>query len=286
MPSNHLILCQPVLLLPSIFPSIRVFSSESVLHIRWPKYCSFSFSISPSNEHLNWFPSGQTGWISLQSKGLSRVFSNTTVQKHQFFGAQLSLQSNFLYSPVSQVLQCKTHQSTKEVGWKLGFWEMEQNKLTQGSNLHLLCLPALAGEFFTTSTTWESPWLDHIQFTLIHGPNIPGSYAILFFTVLNIILTTRHIHNWMSFLLWPSCFILSGAISNCPQLFPSSISDTFWPEGFIFWCHIFLPFHTIHGILTARILEWFAISLSSGPYFVRTLHYDPSTLSGLARHDS
>ena len=89
MSSNHLILCCPLLLLPSIFPSIRVFLNESVLHIRWPKYWSFSFSISPSNEY-----SGLTGWISLQSKGLSRVFSNTTVQKHQFWGAQFSSQSN------------------------------------------------------------------------------------------------------------------------------------------------------------------------------------------------
>ena len=91
MPSKHLILCHPLLLLPSIFPSITVFSSESVLPIRWPKYWSFSFSISPSNDIQDWFPLGWTGWISLQSKGLSRVFSNTTVQKHQFFGAQLSL---------------------------------------------------------------------------------------------------------------------------------------------------------------------------------------------------
>ena len=86
LPSNHLILCHPLLLLPSIIPSIRVFSNESALRIRWPKYWSFSFNISPSNEH--------SGLISLQSKGLSRVFSNTTVQKHQFFGTQLSLQSN------------------------------------------------------------------------------------------------------------------------------------------------------------------------------------------------
>ena len=93
-PSNHLILCHPLLLLPSIFLSIRVFSNESVLHIRWPNYWSFSFNISPSNEHPDWFPLGWTGWISLQSKGLSRVFSNATVQKHQFFGAQLSSQSN------------------------------------------------------------------------------------------------------------------------------------------------------------------------------------------------
>ena len=94
MPSNHLILCRPLLLLPSIFPSIRVFSNESALHIRWPKYWSFSFNISPSNEHQDWSPLGWTGWISLQSKGLSRVFSNTTVQKHRLFGAQLSLYSN------------------------------------------------------------------------------------------------------------------------------------------------------------------------------------------------
>jgi len=92
MPSNHLILCHPLLLLLPIFPSIRIFSNESALRIRWPKYWSFSFSISPSNEYsgLEDIPWGLTGWISLQSKGLSRVFSNTTVQKHQFFSAQLS----------------------------------------------------------------------------------------------------------------------------------------------------------------------------------------------------
>ena len=93
MPSSLLILCHP-LLLPPIPPSIRVFSNESTLHMRWPKYWSFSFSISPSNEHPGLISLGWTGWISLQSKGLSRVFSNTTVQKHKFFGAQLSSQSN------------------------------------------------------------------------------------------------------------------------------------------------------------------------------------------------
>ena len=85
MPSNHLILCHPLLLPSSIFPSIRVFSNESVLCIRWPKYWSFSFNISPSNERRYWSPLEWTGWTSLQSKGLSRVFCNTTVQKHQFF---------------------------------------------------------------------------------------------------------------------------------------------------------------------------------------------------------
>ena len=91
MPSSHLILCHPLLLPPSIFPSIRVFSNELVLCVRWPKYWSFSFSISPSNEYSGLI---SLSWISLLSKGLSRVFFNTTVQKHQFFGAQLSLQSN------------------------------------------------------------------------------------------------------------------------------------------------------------------------------------------------
>ena len=95
MPSSHLILCRPLLLLAPIPPRIRVFSNESTLHMKWPKYWSFSFSIIPSKEIPGWSPSERTGWISLQSKGLSRVFSNTTVQKHQFFSAQLSSQSNF-----------------------------------------------------------------------------------------------------------------------------------------------------------------------------------------------
>ena len=89
MLSNHLILCHPLLLLPSIFPSIRVFSDESALRIRWPKHWNFSFNISPSNEHLGLI-SFRMDWLD-PFKGLSSIFSNTTVQKHQFFGAQLSL---------------------------------------------------------------------------------------------------------------------------------------------------------------------------------------------------
>ena len=91
MLSNHLILCLPLLLPPSIFPSIRVFSKESVLCIRWPKDCNFSFSINPSNEYSGLI-SLRMDWLDLlASKGHSRVFSNTTVQKHQYFGTQLSL---------------------------------------------------------------------------------------------------------------------------------------------------------------------------------------------------
>ena len=94
MPSSHLILCHPLLYLPSIFSSIRVFSIESALCIRWPKYWSFSFNISPSNEHSGLI-SFRMDWLDLLAvQGISSVFSNTTVQKHQFFSAQLSLLSN------------------------------------------------------------------------------------------------------------------------------------------------------------------------------------------------
>ena len=91
MPSNHLIFCHLHLLPHSIFSSIRVFSKESVLLIRWPKYWSFSFSISPSNEYSDLFPLGWTACISLKSRRLWTVSSDTTVQKHQFFGTQFSL---------------------------------------------------------------------------------------------------------------------------------------------------------------------------------------------------
>ena len=88
------ILCYPLLLLPPIPPSIRVFSNESTLRMRWPKYWSFSFTISPSKE-IPGLISFRMDWLDLLAvKGLSRVFSNTTVQKHQFFGAQPSSQSN------------------------------------------------------------------------------------------------------------------------------------------------------------------------------------------------
>ena len=90
MPSSHLILCSPLLLLPPIPPSIRVFSNESTLCLRWPKYWSFSFSIIPSKE-IPRLISFRMDWLDL-----SRVFSNTTVQKHQFFDSQPSSQSSSL----------------------------------------------------------------------------------------------------------------------------------------------------------------------------------------------
>ena len=92
--SNHLILCCHLLLLPLIFPSIWVFSNESALLIRWPKYWSCSFNISPSNVYSGLISFRIPGLVSLLPKGLSRVFSRTTIQKHQFFGTQPFLWSN------------------------------------------------------------------------------------------------------------------------------------------------------------------------------------------------
>ena len=90
MPSNHLILCHPLLLLPSVFPTSGSFQMSQFFALGGQHIgVSASASVLPMNIQ-DWFPLGWTGWISLQSKGLSRLFSNTTVQRHQFFGAQLS----------------------------------------------------------------------------------------------------------------------------------------------------------------------------------------------------
>ena len=94
MPSNYLFLCPTLLLLASVFSNIRVFSNKSVLHIRWPKYWTFNFSISPSKE-CSELISFRIDWLDLLAvQRTSRVSSNTIVQKHEFFSAQLSLWSN------------------------------------------------------------------------------------------------------------------------------------------------------------------------------------------------
>ena len=99
---------------------------------------------------------------------------------------------------------------------------------------------------------------DHFQCSLIHGPNIPGSYAIL--------LLQRWTEHCFALAL---CLHSSGVTS---PFFSSSILCTYWPGEFIFQCHTFLPLHTVHGVLKARILKWFAFPFSSGPKFIRTLH--------------
>ena len=122
---------------------------------------------------------------------------------------------------------------------------------------------------------------DHFQFSLIHGRNIPGSYAMLLFTASNLASITSPTHNWVLFLLWLLSCILCGVIS---PLTSSSILGTYQPGEFIFQCPNFLPFHTVHRVLKARILKWFAIPFSSGPHSVWPLHHDTSVLGGPARH--
>src|SRR5574337_1864910 len=113
---------------------------------------------------------------------------------------------------------------------------------------------------------------DLFQFALIHGPDIPGSYAVLLFIASGLASITSHIHSWVLFLLWLHPFILSGVTS---PLISSSILGTYQPGEFLFQCPIILPFHTVHGVLKARILKWFAIPFSSGPHSIRPLHHDP-----------
>ena len=113
-----------------------------------------------------------------------------------------------------------------------------------------------------SSPVWPPP------FTLIHGPNFLGSYALLLLTASDFTSITSHIQNWVLFLLWLCLFILSGVISPF-------ILGTYQPGKFIFQCHIFLPFHTVRGVLKARTLKWFAIPFSTGPCFGRTLHHGP-----------
>ena len=125
------------------------------------------------------------------------------------------------------------------------------------------------------------------QFILIHGPNIAGSFAILFFVASDFTFISRHIHNCVLILLWSNHFILSGAISSRSPLFPSSISDTFQPEGtYLSVLYLFVFLYTVHEVLTASILGWFAIASSSGSCFVSILYYDLSVLGGPTQHGS
>ena len=134
MPSSHLILCCPLLLLPPIPPSIRIFSNESTLCMRWPKYWSFSFSISPSNEHPGLI-SFRMDWLDpspLQSKGLSRVFSNTIGQRHQFFSAQRLMYYAFTLSSSWFPEKAMASHSTT-LAWKIPWAEEPGGLQTMGS---------------------------------------------------------------------------------------------------------------------------------------------------------
>ena len=125
----------------------------------------------------------------------------------------------------------------------------------------------------TCLTTSSLPWFMGL---------ISGSNATLLFTASDFTSVTSHVHNCVLFLLWLRLFILSGVISS---LISNSILGTY-QSGEFFQCPIFFPFHTVHWVLQARILKWFAITFSSGPLFVRTLHHDLSILGGPTQHSS
>ena len=126
--------------------------------------------------------------------------------------------------------------------------------------------------------------LDHFQFTLTYVSNTPGSYAILFFTASDFTFISRHIHNYVLIPLSSNHFIPSAAVSSCSPLFPTSISDTFQPEGLIFQCCIFLSFY-IQFMRFLQQVYWGGLPLSP-PSFVSILCYDLSVLGGPTQHGS
>ena len=163
------------------------------------------------------------------------------------------------------------------------YWSLRRLSIASCYSLEL-CIQTGVSFLFSFVFSFSSFLrFDRFQFTLIHGANTPGSYAVLFFTASNFTRITIHIHNWVLFSLWFHLFILSGVIS---VLFSSSILGTCLPGEFLFQYPIFLPFQTVHGVPKARILKWFALPFSKEPHFVRTLHHDPSILGGPIWHGS
>ena len=170
MPSNHFILCRPLLLPPSIFPSIRVFSNESVLCIRWSKYWSFSISISPSNKYSGLISLGWTGWITMLSKGLSRVFSNTTVQKES---VQYSSVTQSCPTPWTVACQASLSNTNSQSLLKL-----MSIKMVMLSNHLILCRPLLLPpsifpsiRVFSKKSVLCIRWLNYWSFSFSISPS-------------------------------------------------------------------------------------------------------------------
>ena len=122
MPSNHLLVCHSLLLLPSVFSSIRVFSNELALRIRWLKYWSFSFSISPTMNIQGWFPLGLTDLISFPSKGLSRDFSSTTVLKYRFYSTHSHSQHSHPYMTTGKTIALTIGTLSAVISMLLNVW--------------------------------------------------------------------------------------------------------------------------------------------------------------------
>ena len=223
MPSNRLILCRPHLLLPSSFPSIRVFSNESALHIRWPKYWSFHFNISPTNEHPELI-SFRKDWLDLLAvQGTLK----SLLQHH-------SSKASFLPHSAFFIVQLSHPYTTIGKTTVLTRWTFVDKVMhllfSMLSRLVITFLPRSKRLLISWLQSPSAVILDHFQFALIHAPNIPGSNAILLFIALNFTSITSYIHNWVLFLLWLWLFFLSGAIS---PLICSSILGTYRPGEFI-----------------------------------------------------
>ena len=260
MPSSHLILCHSLLLVLPIPPSIRDFSNESTPCMRWPKYWSFSFSISPSYDYSGLI-AFRMDWLDLLAvqetlKSLLQHHSSeaSILQRSAFFTVQLS----HLYMTTGKTIALPRRTFIGKVMYLL---------FSMLSRLVITFLPRSKRLLISWLQSPSAVILDHFQFALIHAPNIPGSNAILLFTASDLDSITSHIHNWVLFLLGLHPFILSGVIS---PLISSSILGTYWPGEFLFQYPIILPFSTVHGVLKARILKWFAIPFSSGPHTVRS----------------
>ena len=189
---------------------------------------------------------GRGFYLSCVRKCLWWRATNTGIQTHWFFSHATDGKGCIFYLDLQDLLERTT---PKDVLFIIGDWNAKVESQET---------PEVTGKF-----------------ALIHGPDIPGSYAILLFTASDLASITSHIHSWVYFLLWLHPFILSGVIS---PLISSSILGTYWRGEFLFQYPIILPFHTVHGVLKARILKWFAIPFSSGPQSVRSLHHDPPVL--------
>jgi len=152
MPSNHLILCHPLRILPSTFPSIRVFSNESVLHIRWPKYWSFSFNMSPSNKYSGLIFLGWTGWISFSARD-SQESSPTTL-----FKSINSSVLSFLYSPTLTSVH--------------DYWENRQTFAGKVMSLLFNMLSRLVITFLPRSKHCLISWLQSPSAVILEPPKI------------------------------------------------------------------------------------------------------------------
>ena len=216
MPSNHLIVRRLLLLLPSIFPSIRVFSSESVLHFRWPKFWSFSFSISLPLNVQDWFPLGWTGLVYLKSKGLFK-----SLLQHNSSNASVLWCSAFFIAQLSRLYM------TTGKAWALTRWTFVGKVMPLLFNM----LSRLVIAFLPRN---KQPLISWLQW--------PSSVIVGLL--------------WASYFIWPiicrvNCLFYESI--NCETLYACSITQLCLTLCHPLDCS--LPGSSVHGVLQARVLE-------------------------------